>query len=663
MALNSSIALTGMAGFLRMSAMFKSRSAICFLLLLLCGYTPGLNRPLAESEDGLAALEEKLQSSQGPERLSILFQLSDVENYFSGGKYILIANDIMQTARQLRDEKAEVRGMRVLGHGYYTLGDNRQALTTYFSMRLKANTCGYGEGAARANQEIAYIMYFCYFDYPRAIDYLQKALAGYRKVPRPTSIIKCLNDLGDCHRLLQQDGQAVTCYLEALQLCNTHQDAPPLYRAALLWSLITMNREAGNQELAGEYLARLQSIDLPGRTFSDRLRTLYFLSNLEAFQRNFAKAIHHNREVEEAIARWSKQTSIPSENLSRLQYSQKSRLGIIYYEMGDWPAVVAVIRQALACTGQGVSQQETVESHLLLARAYMKLSQPQLALPPLKHCREVYTRLSNLSKLGEVYQELATVHLSLKDPERALECQRRWQEARENSKKSTTPAAIVNLIYKFEKERFNEKLRESESRQHLFVWSALALIVSGLAAGAFIFYRLRRVQQWARREITLGTRQLEEKKSELERVRHQLAELEAEPPPKYGKSGLTPELAQHYLKKLIDYFERDKPYLDPETSLESVAKQLNLNRTYVSQIINDRLGCTFTGLINRFRLDEAKKKLDLSTPEPGSILEIAMETGFNSKSNFYLLFKKYTGLTPRQYVEKNRRRDTPARTM
>jgi len=71
----------------------------------------------------------------------------------------------------------------------------------------------------------------------------------------------------------------------------------------------------------------------------------------------------------------------------------------------------------------------------------------------------------------------------------------------------------------------------------------------------------------------------------------------------------------------------------------------------LSQVINENIGKSFFDFVNEYRVRETKKALADSRSEQFSILGIAMDAGFNSKSAFYTAFKKYTGMTPSQFKE------------
>jgi AraC-like DNA-binding protein len=106
---------------------------------------------------------------------------------------------------------------------------------------------------------------------------------------------------------------------------------------------------------------------------------------------------------------------------------------------------------------------------------------------------------------------------------------------------------------------------------------------------------------------------------------------------------------EQIIQLLARFMESDKPYLEPELSLEQLALKLSLKPRPLSQAINEILGQNFFDYINRYRIDEAKRLLTNPKDEKITVLEVLYEVGFNSKSSFNTLFKKYTGLTPTEF--------------
>ena len=118
---------------------------------------------------------------------------------------------------------------------------------------------------------------------------------------------------------------------------------------------------------------------------------------------------------------------------------------------------------------------------------------------------------------------------------------------------------------------------------------------------------------------------------------------------KYEKSGLKADDAQDYLNKLERYMKEDRPYEDGDLTIADISMKLQIPKHYITQIINEKLDKNFYTYINEYRIDEVKKKMEDRNFEDYTILSIAYECGFNSKSAFNTIFKKFTHMSPSQY--------------
>lgn len=118
---------------------------------------------------------------------------------------------------------------------------------------------------------------------------------------------------------------------------------------------------------------------------------------------------------------------------------------------------------------------------------------------------------------------------------------------------------------------------------------------------------------------------------------------------KYEKSGLKDEDAQIYFKTLEEHMISEKPYLDSDLTIIDLSEKLNIPKHYVTEIINKKFDKNFYMFVNYYRIEEAKKKLSDENFKEHSIIRIAYDCGFNSKSTFNSVFKKFTDLTPTDY--------------
>ncbi len=118
---------------------------------------------------------------------------------------------------------------------------------------------------------------------------------------------------------------------------------------------------------------------------------------------------------------------------------------------------------------------------------------------------------------------------------------------------------------------------------------------------------------------------------------------------RYEYSNLTKSEAKGYLDQLKNMMDKEKLYLDPDINLQRVAQKLTILPLYLSQMINENLGQNFSDFINVYRLTEAKNSLLDPKNENLKIIDVALNSGFNSMSSFNAVFKKYNDISPSKF--------------
>ncbi len=121
---------------------------------------------------------------------------------------------------------------------------------------------------------------------------------------------------------------------------------------------------------------------------------------------------------------------------------------------------------------------------------------------------------------------------------------------------------------------------------------------------------------------------------------------------KYEKTLLSDSEREEYLTRLLRLMNEEKMYLSNTLSLSDLAEKMKVQTHIVSQVINSEFGKNFYDFINSYRVEECKKLFSKDSNNTKTILEIAFECGFNSKSVFNDSFKKITGETPTAFRKK-----------
>ncbi|MFC3560309.1 helix-turn-helix domain-containing protein [Pedobacter jamesrossensis] len=117
--------------------------------------------------------------------------------------------------------------------------------------------------------------------------------------------------------------------------------------------------------------------------------------------------------------------------------------------------------------------------------------------------------------------------------------------------------------------------------------------------------------------------------------------------PKYSKSLLKDDYQTSYVKRLENLMSENQIFLDPDLSIEKLAKLLFISPHHLSQILNLNMGTTFYDFVNQARVEFACELI--RTDALLSVESLARQSGFNSRISFNRQFKVVTGMTPTQF--------------
>ena len=104
-------------------------------------------------------------------------------------------------------------------------------------------------------------------------------------------------------------------------------------------------------------------------------------------------------------------------------------------------------------------------------------------------------------------------------------------------------------------------------------------------------------------------------------------------------------------EEIHSLFQESKMYTDPSLSLHQLAKAVSSNTSVLSRAINEKSGMNFNDFINSYRISGVKQSLRDGEMSNKTLVGIAMDNGFNSKSTFIRSFKKQEGITPSEYYK------------
>jgi AraC-like DNA-binding protein len=131
-----------------------------------------------------------------------------------------------------------------------------------------------------------------------------------------------------------------------------------------------------------------------------------------------------------------------------------------------------------------------------------------------------------------------------------------------------------------------------------------------------------------------------------------LFEYTDQAPPVAGRKPLLDKKTTiDYAGKLLDFVASEKPFLNPSVTIRSLASQLEIHPNQLSWLLNEYIGKKFNEFINHYRLEHFKELVQNPDNDRISVIGLAYESGFNSKTVFNTFFKKAMGITPLQYLQ------------
>ena len=108
---------------------------------------------------------------------------------------------------------------------------------------------------------------------------------------------------------------------------------------------------------------------------------------------------------------------------------------------------------------------------------------------------------------------------------------------------------------------------------------------------------------------------------------------------------------EKWVNELDRLMKNEFMYKNSQLTISDFADKLETHTKQISSVVNTGFGMNFNDWVNKHRVEEVIKQIDEGQLETKTMLALALEAGFNSKSTFNRSFKKYKGITPVQYVK------------
>ncbi len=246
---------------------------------------------------------------------------------------------------------------------------------------------------------------------------------------------------------------------------------------------------------------------------------------------------------------------------------------------------------------------------------------------------------SNLEFRADILLALAKLHLREGRSSVALQYFNRYHNHIDSLHRTRMVQDFNNLVlenFNLEKQSEVQKYKISNLRgQRLLVIFGSLLIILAVIVIALVV-----VQRKRRRIYEATTRRLME---DIHRWR-----LEARQNNEDSRQNDHDPSSEALFKEIENLMKSEKKYRDKNLSLESLAEDLGTNRTYVSRAVNSIAGMSFSRYVNRYRISDSLELL--SDPDNNiRMKDLAEQVGFTSDSTFSKIFKRETGMSPKEF--------------
>ncbi|MEZ4935994.1 MAG: helix-turn-helix transcriptional regulator [Crocinitomicaceae bacterium] len=250
----------------------------------------------------------------------------------------------------------------------------------------------------------------------------------------------------------------------------------------------------------------------------------------------------------------------------------------------------------------------------------------------LNQARELCIQYNMMENLRQVYNSLSFNYQSEGLPEKALKYSRKADSVGQQLPNKMLSEEMVRLDLErrieeeeIRKNRVQEKLHYQQKTNKLILIIALSLFCGLILISVLWMKNRNQTKALIKQNINL---------------------TQCEKPKVDSKER---KIDEDLISKLEDFILKKKEFRKSNLTLQTLAKKLGTNRTYLSESINSKYQRNFNTWINEIRISESRKLLMNPSFDHYSIEGIAQEVGYSSISVFNSAFKKETGITPSQF--------------
>ena len=339
--------------------------------------------------------------------------------------------------------------------------------------------------------------------------------------------------------------------------------------------------------------------------------------------------------------------------------------GVLAYGEGHYDDALQLFRQSCdSVRGENAKTTSThlISAHNMMVQLLLSIGREREALEEADSLIAIARTFGNNVGLLDIYEMLYN-HFSAKgDEAAATRYELLYLRQKDIIMNQCKLADIGQIRFLNDIEQMSQEARDL-ARRHALQTNVLYAVVAFLLVIVCMLLLLFRQY----RQLKAKNRQLYQNSLELlarheEEVRQREADMQQQAAPpqpraKYQNHVMAPGEREELLHRIFLVMERSADVYAPSFSLQRLAELVGENPNYVSQVINEHYGRNFNALLSEYRVKEACRRINDEAAYGHMTLEgIALSVGIKSRTNFSVVFKQQTGLTPSEYMRLARQR-------
>lgn len=444
--------------------------------------------------------------------------------------------------------------------------------------------------------------------------------------------INSLINIGNERVKLKEYEQAALVLNKALEKSkNNNYTKGIIYSLNLIAQLFTVKNDNKN---ALKFLQQSKAYLTKTNEYETKLMILNNLGVTYKYLHNYNQALFYFKKVSDLLV--SKNTTKNTQQLISLNIAE------IHFLKKEFKLATKYLK---LCKSNTTTNTLSLKASFLESQIYMSQNKYFEALEILQEIENKTSNYDDLKLKSGVFLRLSEVYSAINNYSLSLNYYKKYEKIQQKIKEEAYSFQLAKL-------ENDSKLNELTQQLHKFKYKTelqkqkinfQQKISISLIIGIVVFLAFSLVLLWLYKKLKTSNKELLKRNIEFSKQ----IPFEQEKNELKTITSINPK-DKKLIESLIVAFETEKLYLNKGINLNELAVYLETNRTYLSAAIQSVLRINFTGLINKYRIYEARKILTIHN-QVLSIEGIAHEVGFNSKSAFHTAFKKHTGVTPAEF--------------